>query len=199
MINLYLQNKPQNIRVLLFCVRAILVVTCFFISNVPKEYNYTNNVYFRLLVGVAIIGLIYVDIISAVLLALVFVLQFKSGFTSTELFQDIPPMFAEDPLPNTTYGATNNMEMPDFDEPMGPDVKYARQNMGQGVNETTPLPDTNLQLDGTGFITETNLLDAQINSASGAEITEFSGSLAGVPYPLPADSCQHSKVSFETF
>lgn len=93
-----------------------------------------------------------------------------------------------------------------------PGTKYLKVNMGQHSSidryiNNQPATKTlaeNIALDNTGYITPKNLLDAQINSAQGADVEvpcavesiqgSYNAQGLGIPVPIAKDSCIFSKI-----
>lgn len=105
--------------------------------------------------------------------------------------------------------AVKNPLIQDAEEP---GTRYLKVNMGQhssmdGYILNQPASKTlaeNIVLDNTGYITPKNLLDAQINSAQGADVEvpcavesiqdSYNAQGLGIPVPIAKDSCIFSKI-----
>lgn len=102
---------------------------------------------------------------------------------------------------------------PLIDDAVQPGTQYIKVNMGQHDSmdmlvNSQPASKTlaeNIKLSSTGFITPKNLVDAQINSAQGADMVDvpcavesiagsYNAQGLGMPMPLAGDMCQFSAV-----
>ena len=102
---------------------------------------------------------------------------------------------------------------PLIDDAVQPGTQYIKVNMGQHDSmdmlvNNQPASKTlaeNIKLSNTGFITPKNLVDAQINSAQGADMVDapcavesiagsYNAQGLGMPMPLAGDRCQFSAV-----
>lgn len=239
-------------------LRIALVLLIIFTKRIPDVLiMMTKNMVVRVLIAAVIVYLAYIDIFSAALMAVAFVLLIQESnarIAAHTLITSVPvtsdkeklhlsvgmgqkPVGGDESLiglssygnpdeiiniagPHEyvsqvgTLGITQDMagnKLPLVVDAEEPDTKYYKVNMGQGMNTVIynqPVSKTlteNIEEAQTGFITAKNLLDAQINSAQGADtdvpcaVESINGSFnaqgLGIPMSFANDNCMFSKVN----